>query len=378
MIDEYLAAARRVKPASEPLVAHYNFCYESLLGLTKESASNPELYVTYSAERRCELITVGQRTYLVYDQYLGQTFNRLNRIQYATHGSQDLSRALASKYLAERLLQLGSPVIAGFLGMVAHQFENNVKEEGNPFELSRENEATRVNLIVAQELFVIAHELAHFRFSLDQERSSEETEYYINQFLDYHRTLPTEPAATRDHFDTARYYEETLASQQCIPELFADDFGGLIAFQVAVRAFGLPAWQAVAGVVLAFKYLRLFQHLEVVAHYLCDVATVTDPSLFAKSLSKLADDVGYGAQGLRIAQLREHFLRYRLSQNEETSNVSELIGEYDEKTEFPVVFGLVDRLRENLTPRLLAGFAENATFKQDPTAMIDELTGWVK
>src|SRR6266850_3499064 len=105
MIEAYLSASRRLKPPpSRALLAQYRSMYDSIVANIPRHDDTPELFVTYSSERRCEFIRVAGKEYLVYDQYLGQTFNRLNRIQFAKHGAQSLSRSIACKILAEHLI----------------------------------------------------------------------------------------------------------------------------------------------------------------------------------------------------------------------------------------------------------------------------------
>src|SRR5690606_34351445 len=119
------------------------------------------------------------RKYLVYDQCLGQSFNRLNRIQFSTHDSYLLSMAYACKYIAERLVTLGAIAPATFFGLISRKFEQNAHASGDPFAINKEDEALRCQLIAVQEMFVMAHELAHHRWSLDKVALGAEMAEYL-------------------------------------------------------------------------------------------------------------------------------------------------------------------------------------------------------
>jgi len=374
MIEQYLAAARRTRPPTPSLAAEYAKYYKQITAHTTPIGPSPELCITYSSDRKCELITVNQTDYLVYDQYLGQSFNRLNRIQYALHGASMLSQAFASKFLAERLLSLGQTGLAAFFALVAQQFQRNVKVDGDPFKLSKTVEDIRHGLTASQEIFVMAHELAHHRWRLDQDNLSKETSHYISEFLEGKE-------------EAAHYYREALeqAPDEFLEEVFADDFGALIALRVLSMG-GIPVWQAAAGAALAFKYLRLFRHLELLAHGIASLSIESNPESFKRRLVSLKDDIWDGAAGnIRLFQFREHFIRHRLwiaraqmPSDSAKDQGPRLIEEYDEKTEFPVVLGLVDRLQGSLTPKVLAELNEKMGARDNGIALVDSLTGWSK
>jgi hypothetical protein len=374
MIEQYIAAARRTLPPAPALAVEYAKYYKRITAHTTPIGLNPELYITYSSDRKCELITIERTTYLVYDQYLGQSFNRLNRIQYASHGAAMLSQAFASKFLAERLLSLGQVGPATFFALVAQQFQENVKADGDPFELSNSVDAVRHGITASQEIFVMAHEFAHHRWRLDRDNLTEEITQYISEFLN-------------DKGTAADYYKEALdqAPLEFFEEIFADDFGAIVALRVISMA-GIPMWQSAAGAVLAFKYLRLFRHLELLAHGLAALSVESDPETFRRRLLTLKDDIWDGASGnIRLFQFREHFIRHRLRiaraqmpSDDVEDEGPRLIEEYDEKTEFPVVLGLVDRMETSLTPEILADLNEKMGAHNNGVAFVDRLTGWSK
>ena len=382
MIEQYLAASRRTRPADARLEEQYATYYGWIADETTAADQNPALFVTFSSDRKCELIRIGTTSHLVYDQYLGQSFNRLNRIQFAAHGASQLSQAYASKYVAERLLCFGHAGPAAFFAAASHQFERGVKEEGDPFDVPMALNVVRGSLTAVQEIFVIAHELAHYRWQRDNENLREEIRRYADEFIGHNAQIPKaeEQASTNRYRETFEH-----APPEFLEELFADDFGALIAFRVAI-SMGIPAWQAAAGAVLAFKYLRLFRHLELVARRIVELTAESDPKAFKHGLAELKNDIWDEPAGVvGEYQFREHFIRHRLRQArltlpsqdaDDEGAISELIGEYDEKTEFPVVLGLVDRLEESLTLEVMTELTEQMGRRPDAVALVDRLTGW--
>lgn len=387
MIEDYIAASRRTRPTDPTLQQMYMEYYGRIVEHIKPSGSSPQLFITFSSDRKCELIGIGAADHLVYDQYLGQSFNRLNRIQFAAHGAPELSMAYASKYVAERLLCLGRTGPAAFFAAVSRQFEQHAREEGDPFDVPSSLNRLRSMLTAAQEVFVMAHEMAHHRWRLDHVNLREEISFYVQEFLAHKQELAESEGERRP--DHVPHYRETLnrAPVGFLEEVFADDFGGLIAFRVAV-GMGIPAWLASTGVIFAFKYLRLFRHLELLSHRISDLASETDTAAFSQRLGALEHDIWDAEAGhIREFQFREHFVRYRLRlaqqqmasyDPDEQMAISELIEEYDDKTEFPVVFGLLDRLKESFTREVMAELTTRMNGQPDSVEFVDRLTGWTK
>ncbi len=384
MIEIYLNTARRTKATSEALVAQYESYYEHIKAQISPVGGYPELHVTYSSERRCELLRLKGRQYLVYDQYLGQSFNRINRIQFAKHESPSLSMAYASKFIAERLIALNALGPAVFFGLISKQFEKLAHAPGNPFADLGEDEYLRHRLIAAQELFVMAHEVAHHRWALDQSNLTNEISGNIDAFL---KSRVQSEHPTDASMSLSSYYKSTYvdAGPEFLEELFADDFGGIVAMRVATL-LGVQPWEASLGAILAFKYLRLFRHLDIIAQGVASLASSTSDSDFQAKLKALENDI-WDAKTKDVArfQFREHFLRYRLGEARKSlpnyggtgdAKIVSVVGEYDEKTEFPATIGLIDRLTATLSPSLLLELDAKINKTTNGQHHADKLTGW--
>lgn len=384
MIEDYIDVARRTKQPNGALVAAYQRLYERLKAHVIPVGGYPELFVTYSSERRCELVRIAGKLYLVYDQYLGQSFNRLNRIQFAKHRPDQLSMAYACKFVAERLVTLNAIAPAAFFGLMSREFEQNAHEKGSPFESIGEDEGLRHQMIAAQEMFVMAHELAHHRWSLDHFALSKEISTYIEDFL---QSVDESQSSTESSQSPSTYYRAILdsAGPEFREELFADDFGGMTAMRAALT-LGVHPWQASLGVILAFKYLRLFRHLEILSHRMALLTRPGQDGDFQSGLKSLEKEIWDSETGaIGRFQFREHFLRYRLRTDRkklpdyDDSNESKMVlvvGDYDENTEFPVVLGLVDRLANSLTSSLLAEIEGSMDSSGSGLHVVDKLTGW--
>ncbi len=138
--------------------------------------------------------------------------------------------------------------------------------------------------------------------------------------------------------------------------------------------------------ILAFKYLRLFRHLELLAHRIALLVQISDSDLFKHEIGKIKEDIWDGSTNqIKLFQFREHFIRHQLQlarkklptySSDDEIRLASLIGDYDEMTEFPVVLELVDRLSEVLSPEILADLANNMRTQKDAVVLVDKATGW--
>mgnify|MGYP003647458152 CR=1 FL=1 len=395
MIEAYLAEARKSRPASREHVAYYAGVYDNLLGCIKDAGDPPKLHVAYTIDRRSEFLILGGVNYIVHDQYLGQSFNALNRILFARHGSGKLSQSYACKFLAERFVTLGCHKLALLTSLLSHQFKARALEEGDPYDIAAEAEAVRSNITAVQEDFVLAHELSHFMFTRDQDNFRSTVRGRLEEFFAFKEvTVATDPSLTEEVSEQAltlgaQYYRQILEFNETdyLLELFADDFGGMVATQIALYARKIPLSQCCLGLVLTLKYTRLFRHLELMARVLAPLETIENSEITSKLMSGLDESIWDPTEKrIEFYQLREHVLQYSASypawgfaeiDETEPFNVSERIALYDELIEFPIIFSLVDVLKEAVSSGLLASFAEMAANPTHAVEIVDEMTGWI-
>lgn len=400
MIDDYISASRRTKPTTTGLVDRYNENYKLLALQLPFGMKLPELKVVYSADRRCELVNIGtEKKHLIYDQYLGQSFNKLNRNLVASHSRDQLSKAYACKYLAEKLLLKGETILATVLALLSVGFDSHVNEKGNPYtETTSADENKRLYYVVVQELFVMAHEIGHLLYSINK-GTKKNPENHIKEILTefakrkinsesydimvrrYGRRWGDEALA----HDREKHYIETIDEHpELIPEAFADQMGALLAYRVATEFFEIDPETAVEGLVLGHKYLRLFHALDSLADELCKTGWGTNSADISSIGKRLKDCVWEGKDGnIRITQLREHFLRSELVDfcgfsgvKKELSNLPNVVDAYDEHTEFPILLDLVDVLLEEKSMELPEAIIASGRNEEELKGDIDSITNW--
>ena len=164
-VAAYLAATRgsaSLTAAQPQLIAAYRQTFTRLVKILGAiflvDIEPPPLAVVYSPIAHAETLVVRGQAHLVYDQYLGQILNRLNRLFFEDAGDNEVA-AYLHKIYAARSLAGGRPdralehAIA--FGVLAHHLTPSGDQEGT---------LIRRLYTAWQETFVIAHELVHYIF----------------------------------------------------------------------------------------------------------------------------------------------------------------------------------------------------------------------
>lgn len=116
-----------------------------------------DIKIVYSSTRRVEHVTVSGVSWLIYDQYIGQTMNMLNRLFIESEDAHP-SLIYFHKVLAERLIDVGQLANALHCASVYH----SSREVLDP----RHSDETWRNLLTrTHERFLLYHELGHRVFS---------------------------------------------------------------------------------------------------------------------------------------------------------------------------------------------------------------------
>lgn len=109
--------------------------------------------IVYSAARRVELITLSGKTWIVYDQYMGQTMNLLNRLFIEAETGRP-SITYFHKVLAERLVEVGRFEDALHCASIYSTHRKDLESKGL-------NEDWRWFLTNVHESFLLYHEFGH-------------------------------------------------------------------------------------------------------------------------------------------------------------------------------------------------------------------------
>jgi len=155
-IREYVETTRRLIGAPFPQMEEiYRHNYERIRGVLNWPGSFPELFISYSTNRTCEIVRLGDQHYLIYDQYLGSSLNFLNRV-YLGSSRRDAIR-FGYRILAEQL-QLQNELKLALICAVAYSIwrpDSEIPAREPSFEL-------RCRMTHVQEIYVVVHELFHF------------------------------------------------------------------------------------------------------------------------------------------------------------------------------------------------------------------------
>jgi hypothetical protein len=166
-LERYLNASHRLlTPVNQQVRASY---YARLFNILEESfhryAANhihgfepgpfPAPTLIYSNDRMCQVVKQTQGLHLVYDQYLGETFNLLTRIVYHARNVPDYAEAFGLKCIAQRLVSRGLLNEARWIALYCTGLQPK-----NPLP-KFDTTSNRGLITMAQELFIMAHEVCH-------------------------------------------------------------------------------------------------------------------------------------------------------------------------------------------------------------------------
>ncbi len=160
-VARYLTAGRLTQdpgPIAGPAAHVYARSFQDILSRLDlaEHSSRPRLHVTLTANAVVETLTVVGEDVIVYDQYLGQSFNRLTDFALA-EWPVELVIQWGMKHLAIALAARG----AYWPSLAAHHLANEPAESERPHERRAEVFERRSQRVGIQEHFVLAHECVH-------------------------------------------------------------------------------------------------------------------------------------------------------------------------------------------------------------------------
>ena len=164
LIDRYIAQVRMDFP--ERINSGF---YEAMKGevfarFVETFCLPVQFRLVYTPSRRTERISLGGETWLIYDQYLGQTLNLLNRIFVEAEGERP-AIVYFHKYAAERALEYGKPLAGVYLANRYAEGRDILKSRGG-------DDLRRISYTILQERFAIFHELGHELLESDHDFAS--------------------------------------------------------------------------------------------------------------------------------------------------------------------------------------------------------------
>lgn len=163
-IDRYLAATRVNHPERILTDLYYQHYFPPIEALATMLGASVQLKLVYSSTRRAENVTIGNDHWLVYDQYMGQTLNILNRVFLEAEGDR-AGIAYSHKILAERLLEEGRKPEALFCARVYDSERAALGPKASPTSLPQLE--FRSLFTETQECFYLVHEMGHRLYALE-------------------------------------------------------------------------------------------------------------------------------------------------------------------------------------------------------------------
>jgi hypothetical protein len=167
-VQRYLQASRGTRSLLRPQRALTEFYQIAFAGLARELSmvtrrdfKPPDLIVVYSMIAHAETLILDGRTSIVYDQYLGQIFNRLNRLYFENAGHDEVS-AYMSKLWATRCLAAGRPRAGLGHAFIYAALAKHLRASGH------DSDDQRRAYGMTGEAFVLAHELVHVLYHSDE------------------------------------------------------------------------------------------------------------------------------------------------------------------------------------------------------------------
>ncbi|ELY2859672.1 hypothetical protein SMC83_002117 [Cronobacter sakazakii] len=372
-----------------------------------------DVKVVYSSSRRVEHITISGMVWLIYDQYLGQTMNMLNRLFIEAEDAHP-SLVYFHKVLAERLVDAGQLANALHCAAAYHSSREVLR--------SRSSDYTWRNVLTkTHERFLLYHEFGHRIFSNPAlmpvirehvqfliQHQAQVTRRPLKTIL---RSMRKAPSAARHHqnlkaairdlrleyeSEEGRYYRQaqlsSLAQPQTEEEVFCDVFASDFVLMEGLND-GDDLIKVLRAIYVGLYHLQTLEYLR------------RFPSLTNDSTDWLTDKMPH-------IQLRSHCLRshliflyqteLRVKQQLDDNLVADSIRAFeiqlmeDQKRHYDVIYDsairLCDSLRRNDTlpelgretmARLQAGLQDSQS-TSTPLPTDDELkkiilifTGWL-
>lgn len=271
-----------------------------------------DVKIVYSLSRRVEHVKIGEVLWLVYDQYMGQSVNLLNRLFVE---AADIEPAIVyfHKVLAERLVEVSMVDEAIHCALVYRNGRDALMGRAV-------DERWRAVLTSTHERFMLFHEFGHCLYGQPQILSHvrEQVEQLIEHQIASKTRTPSQiladvrsaPPAAIHHQDPQAFYKDTqrrlesgedlkfhaallasLADEQIRQEIFCDVFAAdLVWTETALN--GLNRVETLRAVYIGFYHLQALEYL--------------------RRFPYLSSQVDWSTDNTPRMQVRSHCLRWHL------------------------------------------------------------------
>ena len=179
MIEEFIEATRgprvqvRVLPQQAAIYqSMFRWVSRRLDSMIGSGEPADRLLVVYSHAGQAETVSMDGERIVVYDQYLGQIMNRLNRLLFESAPVVEVDAYLC-KLFALRYLCAGRPREALEYAALYHAWSDRLTNSDPA------TSAERRKFTLAQECFVLAHEIAHCIFQEEREPARQASSWWV-------------------------------------------------------------------------------------------------------------------------------------------------------------------------------------------------------
>lgn len=180
IINEYINNSRVVTNSYKYLEARYRIPYDIIMKNKDVPYDYPELVLCYSLKKTCEQIRINSHnSYLIYDVAIGRYLNNMNALILGKDTPKWNLELFIKKCYAEAYYSMGDYPRAYFAKLYVDEL--NRKDEENAIEKDFFN-PQRILMVLFQELFIMLHEISHYRLA---KLSEEDYQKIINDWRSF-------------------------------------------------------------------------------------------------------------------------------------------------------------------------------------------------
>jgi len=183
-VKNYLQYSRYVKSKPEKMDMYYDLLVKNIWDVVEHyKRINPYFYLTYSLNRKCEMLIIDDTDVLIYDQYLGKAYNLFNKV-YLQLKDPEVIKDFCRRYIAESFIVKGKSFECSIFLALCDKEKSFQK-------LNRAYQEKNANpkFIIIQETFIILHEIAHLilrEYPRFKTFKSKEINDFINKSISLH------------------------------------------------------------------------------------------------------------------------------------------------------------------------------------------------
>ena len=380
-VESFLSASRRI--SKKPIPPNLKYAYEVMFQAMKPP--KPELIVIFSSARKSELIQFDDRYYLVFDENLSRYLFVLN-CTFLYSISHINAQIQAYRYLADRFRDKGCLSQA----LAAAIMYDKLHGESKPI-----NDKDKVlDYLTVQNIFIMAHEYAHFVFKSNRDRWAKDKEYTLQKIENYLRKFDYYDSKGKSYLEKeygiSVYEQNTIESflrrttktiigkdAYFLEEVAADSFATVVAQKTAQSSWRIDSLRVAEGIALALRHLRFIHILELILEDYADHEALIKRINTHLIMSSIRVGVNRNEVPLfwKIREDEKIEGDKESSYNKEDTihaRLVEMSDRYADAIDDPILFGVIRNLDVINNAEGIPENMEEAEIGQ----RIDELTGW--